>query len=90
MSVTTVFLSVLFYTILGTIYCKGYDMVKQASPERLPQFYMIMAAIRFVLIITIIGIYAFFSVNKANTLSFVTLFLILYIIMMIVTLKVKH
>lgn len=90
MSVTTIFLSLLFYTILGVIYCKGYDIVKQTSPERLPQFYMIMAAIRFVLIITIVGIYAFFSANKANTISFVTLFLILYIIMMIVTLKLKH
>lgn len=88
--VKTIFLSVLFYTILGVAYCKGYDITKRHSPERLPQFYMIMAAIRFVMIITIVGIYAFTSGNRANTISFVTVFLALYMIMMVVTLKLKH
>lgn len=90
MGVKTIFLSVLFFTILGTAYCKGYDITKRHSPERLPQFYMIMAAIRFILIVTIVGAYAFLSGNRADTISFVTLFFTLYMIMMVVTLKLKH
>ena len=35
-----------FFTLLGTAYVKGYDIVKSKSPEHLPQFYLIMATIR--------------------------------------------
>ena len=45
MTPVSVFLSVLFFTLLGMAYVKGYDVVKRRSPENLVQFYLIMATL---------------------------------------------
>lgn len=90
MDILTIFFSVLFFTLLGTAYCKGYDFTAKHSHERLPQFYLIMTVIRFLLIVTVIGLYAVLSDDRTKTIEFVTTFFILYVIMMVVTLKLKH
>jgi len=90
MDILTVFLSALFFTLLGTAYCKGYDFTAKHSHERLPQFYLIMTVIRFILIMTIIGVYAILSSDRTKTIEFATTFFIMYVVMMVVTLKLKH
>lgn len=90
MDTLTIFLSALFFTLLGAAYCKGYDITRRHSPGRLPQFYMIMAAIRFVLIVSAVGIYAFLSENRTSTIHFAAMILLMYLVMMMVTLKLKH
>ncbi len=90
MSPLAVFLSVLFFFLLGGAYCKGYDLTKKLKPEKLPQFYMIMAAIRFLLVLTVVGIYVTFSNDKADKVNFAAMFFLMYLIMMIVPLKLKH
>lgn len=87
---TTIFLSALFMTLLGAAYCKGYDITKRHDPQRLPQFYLIMAVIRFLLIATVVGIYAFLSKDRTATIHFAALIYTMYVIMMVVTLKLKH
>lgn len=90
MDALIIFLSVLFFTLLGTAYCKGYDFTARHSPERLPQFYLIMTVIRFLLVMTAVGVYAFLSDDRTKTIEFAAMFFIMYVVMMVVTLKLKH
>lgn len=91
MSLLTIFLSALFFTALGTAYVKGYDFVKAKSPERMPQFYLIMAAIRMILVITVVAIYVvLLSQNRQDSISFAVMFLGMYAAMMVITLILKH
>ncbi|MBO7140421.1 MAG: hypothetical protein J6W19_07635 [Prevotella sp.] len=84
------FLSTLLITLLGVAYVKGYDIVKSRSQERLPQFYLIMAAVRIVLIATMIVLVILFTEDKAETREFVLYTLILYGLMMVTTLVLRH
>ena len=90
MDIISIFFSVLFFTLLGIAYCKGYDFTKKHSPERLPQFYMVMAVIRFLLVVSVIGIYTFLSENRTSTKHFAVMFLCMYFVTMVITLKLKH
>ena len=86
----TYFLAVLFFTLLGVAYVKGYDLVKSRSPEHLVHFYLVMATIRILLVATVIGLYVFFTENREDTIRFALLYLIMYVVMMVVTLKLRH
>lgn len=90
MSLPTVLLSALFFTLLGTAYVKGYDMVKKRSAQHLPYYYLTMAAIRFVLVATTVAIYAVLSEDHRETVHFAALFLVMYAVMMVITLTLKH
>jgi len=85
-----IFLSTLFFTLLGVTYVKGYDLVKEKSPEHLPQFYLAMATIRMVLVLTVIGLYTWFADNRDDAIQFAIIFIIMYAIMMVVTLSMRH
>ena len=84
------FLSVLFFTLLGVAYVKGYDIVKRHSPDHLVHFYLIMATIRMLLVATVIGLYVFFTENREDAIHFAAIFLIIYAITMVVTLLMRH
>ena len=84
------FLSALFFFLLGFAYVKGYDIVKQHSPEHLPHFYLIMATIRMLLVGTVVALYVFFTENREDTIRFAIIIIIMYIAMMVVTLKLRH
>lgn len=90
MNEQAIFLSVLFFTLLGVAYCKGYDITRKHAPQHLPQFYLIMAVIRFTLVVTTVGIYAFLAENRTSTVKFAAMFFIMYVVMMVVILKLKH
>ena len=83
-------LAVLFFILLGTAYVKGYDVVKEKSPEHLPQFYLVMATIRMLLVLTVVGIYVLFSDSREDTIRFALIIIGLYVAMMIVTLSMRH
>lgn len=90
MTPVSVFLSVLFFTLLGMAYVKGYDAVKRRSPENLVQFYLIMATIRMVLVATVVALYVVFSTDRDKAIEFAAMFIIMYAIMMVVTLTMRH
>jgi len=90
MSLLSVFLSVLFFTLLGAVYVKGYDFVKARSPKRLPQFYLILATIRMLLVATVVAIYVILSQNRQDSIHFAAMFFGMYVVMMIITLILKH
>ena len=90
MTPVSVFLSVLFFTLLGMAYVKGYDAVKHRSPENLVQFYLIMATIRMVLVATVVALYVVFTTDRDKAIEFAAMFIIMYAIMMVVTLVMRH
>ena len=83
-------LSTLLIIILGVAYVKGYDIVKSRSQEHLPQFCLIMAAVRMVLIATMIVLVILFTEDKAENRQFALYTLIIYGIMMVTTLALRH
>ena len=86
----TYFLAALFFTLLGVAYVKGYDLVKSRSPEHLVHFYLVMATIRMLLVATVVGLYVFFAPTREDAIRFALIILIMYAIMMVVTLKIRH
>ena len=86
----TYFLAVLFFTLLGVAYVKGYDLVKSRSPEHLVHFYLVMATIRMLLVATVVGLYVFFAPTREDAIRFAAIILIMYAIMMVVKLKLRH
>ena len=86
----TYFFAVLFFTLLGVAYVKGYDLVKSRSPEHLVHFYLVMATIRMLLVATVVGLYVFFAPTREDAIRFAVIILIMYAIMMVVTLKLRH
>ena len=84
------FFVVLFFTLLGVAYVKGYDLVKSCSPEHLVHFYLIMATIRMLLVITVVGLYVFFAPNREDAIHFAAIILIMYAITMVITLTLRH
>ena len=83
-------LSVLFFTLLGVAYVKGYDIVKRHSPDHLVHFHLIMATIRMLLVATVVGLYVFFTENREDAIHFAALFLIMYAITMVITFLMRH
>ena len=83
-------LSVLFFTLLGVTYVKGYDIVKRHSPDHLVHFYLIMATIRMLLVATVVGLYVFFTENREDAIHFAAIFLIMYALTMVITLLMRH
>ena len=90
MRIELIFLAVLFFTLLGVTYVKGYDVVKRRSPEHLVHFYLVMATIRMLLVATVVGIYVFFAPNREDAIHFAAIILIMYAITMVVTLILRH
>ena len=88
--VTEIILSALFFTLLGVAYMKGYDLVKRHSPDHLAHFYLVMTLTRMLLVATVVGLYVFFTENREDAIRFAIIFLIMYAIMMVVTLKLRH
>ncbi len=88
--VLAVFLSTLLITLLGVAYVKGYDYVKQRSPEHLVHFYLIMAAIRMLLIGTTAAVVIILTDDKAEARQFALCIIILYVLMLATTLTLRH
>jgi len=63
-----IFLALLFFLLLGVAYVKGYDVVKRRSPEHLPHFYLIMATIRMLLVMKVVGLYVFFAPSSEDSI----------------------
>jgi len=83
-------LCLFFFTLLGVAYVKGYDAVRRRSPQHLVHFYLIMATIRMLLVVTMVGLYVFFTEKREDAIRFAAIILIMYAITMVITLKLRH
>ncbi|MCR5158458.1 MAG: hypothetical protein K6D37_04960 [Prevotella sp.] len=78
-------------TLLGLAYVKGYDVVKRHSPEHLAHFYLIMATVRMLLVGTAVALYVLLiASDREDSLRFALTIIIMYVVMMVVTLKLRH
>ena len=80
----------LFFTLLGVAYVKGYDVVKARSAEHLPHYYLIMATIRMLLILTVVGLYVLLTDSREDAIHFALACTGMYVVMMVVTLSMRH
>ena len=85
-----IFLSALLITLLGVAYVKGYDLVKEKSPDHLPQFYLVMTTIRMLLLLTVVASYVLLTDSREDAIRFALIFFGMYVAMMIVTLSMRH
>lgn len=90
MSLVTIFLTVLAFTLLTVGYLKGRRIVENNEPESLVKFHFIMVAVRFLFAVTAVGIYSLFSDNREDTIYFAALVVGLYLAMIVATLILKH
>ena len=90
MSLVTIFLTVLVFTLLTVSYLKGRRIVENNAPQSLVKFHFIMVAVRFLFAVTAVGIYSLFSDNREDTIYFAALVVGLYIAMIVATLILKH
>ena len=89
--VIEVLFGLLFFTLLGMSYVKGYDVVKKHSPEHLVHFYLIMATVRMLLVGTVVALYVLLiASNREDAIRFALIYIIMYVAMMVVTLKLRH
>ncbi|KGF16660.1 hypothetical protein HMPREF1640_09165 [Prevotella sp. S7-1-8] len=87
----TLIICTLLFTAIGAIWIVGYNYVKKHCPANLPQFYMILAVARIVSILAFVGIYILFiSKSAAESRVFALMVILMYIVMMGVSLKIKH
>jgi cytochrome c biogenesis factor len=84
------FLSALLITLLGVAYVKGYDVVKRHSAEHLVHFYLLMAVIRMLLVTTAVAIYVICASDREGATHFAASIMIMYALMMVVTLSMRH
>jgi len=87
---TEILLSAVFFFLIGAAYVKGYDVVKKHSPQRLVHFYLIMATIRMLLVATVVALYVVFTDSREDAVRFALIFIIMYAMMMVVTLRLRH
>jgi cytochrome c biogenesis factor len=83
-------LAALVIAAFGVTYVKGYDLVKAKFPGYLPTFYLVMTTIRMLTVLTIIGIYVLFAEEREDSIRFALTCLYMYVVMMVVTLKLRH
>lgn len=90
MSGLTVFLTILYFIVIGFAWVKGYDVVKKHDASLLPRFYLVLATIRFILTATLVLFYILLTNDMTSSRQFVILVMALYGMMMVVTLTLKH
>ncbi|MDD2601945.1 MAG: hypothetical protein WCS15_00900 [Prevotella sp.] len=91
LSLLTIVLCALLFIVLGMIWIVGYNVVKRHSPENLPKFYLLLAVIRIVIVLTVAGIYIVYVSDSMNeSKAFAIMLAVMYTAMMALTLKLKH
>lgn len=90
MGILEIVFSVLFFTLLGTIYIIGYNYFKKHDPEHFIHFYMILTVVRLLLVGSVVLIYSLTVESRPQAIHFAVMFLIMYLVMMVVTLTLKH
>lgn len=90
MGIWEIILSTAFFAILGTLYVVGYNFFKKRSPEHLVHFYLILAVFRIMIVATVILLYTLTADSRAQAVHFAMMFIAMYVVMMIITLTLKH
>lgn len=86
-----IILSASVFVLLGYAWVSGYDIVKAHAPDSLPRLWMVLAAVRLVVVSAIVAVYVlFFSSGIEESKSFVLMILGMYALMMTIMLIFRH
>ena len=83
-------LAVALLALLGKAHVVGFDFVKKHSVAHLPQFCLAMTVIRLVLVGTLAGVVILLKENRDDAMQFAVIYLIMYAIMVVVSLWLRH
>lgn len=90
-SLLTIGLCALLFIALGVAWVVGVGIVRRHWPRHLVHFYILMAAVRMVSVLTVAGVYILFiSDSSAESKSFALMMMVMYVLMMLVMLIIKH
>lgn len=91
MSLLCIVLLALFFTLMGFAYCAGWSHVKRTMPEYLVHYYLIAAAVRFLIVaIVIIAYIKLAEATRTENIQFALTAAGMYIAMMVVTLTINE
>lgn len=92
MNIPIVLIAFSLIAFLGGAWGIGYQFIKKHSPSHLVRFYMLMAAVRCLLIGTAVILFSAITRDHQQTVHFALLLLSLYALMMVITLALtlKH
>jgi len=86
-----IFIAVVYYTLFIYIWVKGLDTVQKHQPEGVVRFYFVIASIRFLMALTIVAFYMLFSTHTHDeAVVFCTIFSLMYVVAIIVSVALKH
>lgn len=81
----------LIFIALGSGWIAGYQYLKDKGPQYLVRFYLIYAIFRILTVLSVAVVYIFFiSGSTAESKSFVLMLFTMYVLMMALTLIMKH
>lgn len=90
-SVVTIIVSLLLFAALGAGWIAGYNYFKSRHPRWLVRFYMVYAVFRMVVIVGYMAFYIFLiSGSSTESKTFALIILSMYVVMMTLTLILKH
>jgi hypothetical protein len=90
MLTTAICLTTAVFATLAFAYIRGMAFVKQNAPDNMVKFHFIMVAVRFMFAVTAVGLFILFSDNRHDTLVFAAFVVALYLLVMALTIIVKH
>lgn len=81
----------LYYLLFIYSWVKGLGMVQRYQPTEVVRFYFVVAAIRFVMALTIVALFMLFgSHSRGEATVFCTAFSLMYALAIIVSVALKH
>lgn len=90
-SALTVVCCLLLFTALGAGWVMGCSYIKAKAPQMLVKFYFVYAIFRILTVLSLAAVYIFFiSGGLAESKAFVAMLFVMYVLMMALTLKMKH
>lgn len=79
------------FTMLTVVWVKGLGAVQRYQPEKAVTFYFLVAAVRFVVAITIVALYMLLSEHtREEAMAFCLMFSLMYVAMVIISIMLKH
>ncbi len=86
-----IWVAVVYYTLFIYVWVKGLDTVQKHQPEGVVRFYFVIASIRFLMALTIVALYMLFSNHThSEAVAFCTIFSLMYVVAIIVSIVLKH
>jgi len=79
------------FTMLTVVWVKGLGAVQRYQPEKAVTFYFLVAAVRFVVAITIVALYMLLSEHtREEAMVFCLISSLMYVAMVIISIMLKH